>query len=179
MQQKVDINSFLVTKLKDEHCSFIKYDIEASIDEVESEEDHIKLKYKFILLSNPTNVKLSIDGFTTIHGNQQDMAKHLSNDERNIPRIVNALYQEIFPFLYITSKTMHIPCPAYKLADISKTRQPEETPALSEDDESRELESSEVIKSTDNPVETKKQIDIETEIPESRVQEQEQEIRTV
>ncbi|MGB6463975.1 MAG: hypothetical protein WBF38_07110 [Nitrosotalea sp.] len=172
MQQKVDINSFLVTKLKDEHCSFIKYDIEASIDEVESEEDHIKLKYKFILHSNPTNVKLSIDGFTTIYGNQQDMAKHLCNDERNIPRIVNAIYQEIFPFLYITSKTMQIPCPAYRLADIAKARQSDVTPTLAQVEKNVELEPSEDTKLVDNPVEIENQVDIETEIQESLIQEQ-------
>lgn len=120
MHQRVEINSFMVTKLKDE-ISFTKYDIEASIDEVESEDDHVRLKYRFVLLSNPTNVKISVDGFTSVYGNQQEITRHLSNDERNIPRVVNALYQEVFPFLYITSKTMQIPCPAYKLADITKS----------------------------------------------------------
>ncbi|MDE1863777.1 MAG: hypothetical protein KGI33_12870, partial [Thaumarchaeota archaeon] len=103
MNQNVEINSFLVTKIKDGYNSFTRYDIEVSMDEVESEEDHAKLKYRFILLSNPTNVKISIDGFTTIYGNSQEMTKQLSNDEKNVPRIVNTLYQEIFPFLYITS----------------------------------------------------------------------------
>ncbi len=152
MQQKVEINSFLVTKLKDVYDSFTKYDIEASIDEVKSEDDHVRLKYKFVLLSNPANVKLSLDGFTTVYGNRQEIAKHLSNDEKNIPRVVNALYQEIFPFLYITSKTMQIPCPAYRLSEIAKPHQSEET-ILGSVEESMEI-NSDMLKTTDNMIES-------------------------
>jgi len=168
MQQRVEINSFLATKLKDDGI-FAKYDIEASIDEVESEENHVKLKYKFVLLSNPTNVKISIDGFTTIYGNQQEMAKQMSNDEKNIPHVINSLYQEIFPFLYITSKTMHIPCPAYKLADIAKTNQRDMTPLL-EQVEEKHVE----ITTHDDTrlVNALTKEDIETETPESIMQEQ-------
>ncbi len=169
MQQKVEINSFLVTKLKDSYDSFTKYDIEASIDEVESEDDHIKLKYKFVLLSNPTNVKLSIDGFTTVYGNHQEMTKHLGNDERNIPRVVNSLYQEIFPFLYITSKTMQIPCPAYKLSDITKARQSEET-SLEHLEEKIEVAPTEQAKLSDEIMEIENQPDIES--AESLIEEQ-------
>ena len=172
MHQKVEINSFMVTKLKDDN-SFTKYDIEASIDEVESEDDHVRLKYRFVLLSNPTNVKISIDGFTTVYGNSQEVAKHLSNDERNIPRVVNTLYQEIFPFLHITSKTMHIPCPAYKLADIAKANQHNMTPTLEHVEERQtELEPTEQMKSIDNLVEIEKRIDVETEIPDPIIEEQ-------
>ncbi len=152
MQQRVEINSFLVTKLKDAYDSFTKYDIEASIDEVKSEDDHVRLKYKFVLLSNPANVKLSLDGFTTVYGNRQEIAKHLSNDEKNIPRVVNALYQEIFPFLYVTSKTMQIPCPAYRLSEIAKPRQSEET-TLGSVEESMEI-NSDMVKPADNMIES-------------------------
>lgn len=168
MQQRVEINSFLATKLKDD-CIFSKYDIEAAIDEVESEENHVKLKYKFVLLSNPTNVKISIDGFTTIYGNQQEMAKQLGNDEKNIPHVINSLYQEIFPFLFITSKTMQIPCPAYKLADIAKTNQREPTPLLEQIEEKHaESGTHEDVELTNDLTE----VDIETETPESIIQEQ-------
>ncbi|GEM_PF-5964621 len=173
MHQKVEINSFSVTKLKDEHSFFTKYDIEASIDEVESEEDHVRLKYKFVLLSNPTNVKISMDGFTTVYGNRQEISNHLGNDEKNIPRVVNAMYQEIFPYLYITSKTMQIPCPAYKLADIAKTSQREATPSLEQPEEKHvEMQRYDDAKSVDSLADAEKQSDFELETPESLVQEQ-------
>ncbi len=169
MQQRVEISSFQVSKIKDRYDSFTKYDIEASIDEVESEDDHIKLKYKFVLLSNPTNVKISVDGFTTVYGNQQEMTRQLSNDERNIPRAVSTLYQEIFPFLYITSKTMEIPCPAYKLSDISKARQIEETQPV-QVEEKIELEPMEHVTPSDELTEIQSQPSIEP--AQSLIQEQ-------
>ena len=172
MYQKVEINSFLATKLRDDH-SFTKYDIEASIDEVESEEDHVKLKYRFVLLSNPTNVKMSMDGFTLIYGNRQEIARHLSNDERNIPRVVNALYQEIFPYLYITSKTMQIPCPAYKLADISKTDPRGISPMDEQADEKHAMpDPNEGIKSAGTHDDVEKQYGQHTEPQESLIEEQ-------
>lgn len=172
MHQKVEINSFLATKLKDD-ISFTKYDIEASIDEVESEEDHVRLKYRFVLLSNPTNVKISIDGFTTVHGNQQEITRQLGNDERNIPRVVNTIYQEIFPFLYITSKTMFISCPAYKLADIAKTNEHGMRNSLGQTQENH-TESHSVMNNTlsdNHPIEVS-QNGTEAESTESIIQEQ-------
>ncbi len=178
MHQKVELNSFLVTKLKEERGFFTKYDIEASIDEVESEDDHVKLRYKFVLLSNPTNVKISMDGFTTVYGNQQEIAVHLGNDEKNIPRVVNALYQEIFPYLYITSKTMQIPCPAYRLSDITKASQSDMTPPLEKTKEKHmTTETSHETTSLVSLPNGEKQPDIELESSESLIQEQE--IRTV
>ncbi|MDE1764368.1 MAG: hypothetical protein KGH88_09045 [Thaumarchaeota archaeon] len=176
MRQSVEINSFLVTKLKDD-SPFAKYDIEASIDEVENEEGSVRLRYKFVLLSNPTNVKISLDGFATIYGNTQEMADHLGNDEKNIPRVVNSLYQEIFPFVYITSKTMQIPCPAYRLADIAKTGQHSMAQALEKDEEKHVK--TELLSDTiaDDITDTEKQTGREIETPQSLVQEQK--IRTV
>ncbi len=121
MNPKVEISSLSVNKLKNEQSSFVKYDIEASIDEVESTETEVVLKYKFVLLSNPTNTKISVDGLTTIHGNETEISKYLSPDEKNIPSVVNTIYQEIFPLFYIVSKSMQIPCPAYRLSEISSS----------------------------------------------------------
>ncbi|HEV2193478.1 MAG TPA: hypothetical protein VGR54_07680 [Nitrosopumilaceae archaeon] len=125
MNPKVEINSLSINKLKNEQNSFVKYDIEASLDEVENMETKVVLKYKFVLLSNPTNIKISVDGFTTIFGNETEISKHLSPDEKNIPSVVNTIYQEVFPLFYIVSKSMQIPCPAYRLSEISSSRKNE------------------------------------------------------
>ncbi len=122
MNPKVEISSLSVNKLKNEQSSFVKYDIEASIDEVESTETEVVLKYKFVLLSNPTNTKISVEGLTTICGNETEISKYLSPDEKNIPSVVNTIYQEVFPLFYIVSKSMQIPCPAYRLSEISSSR---------------------------------------------------------
>jgi len=123
MNPKVDIASLTVSKLKS-GMSFEKYNIDVSIDEVENSEAGIKLKYKFILLSTPTNSKISIEGFTSIQGSEAEVAKHLAPDERNIPLVVNLIYQELFPLFYMTTKSLDIPCPAYKISEISAAQSP-------------------------------------------------------
>ena len=128
----MDIASLTVSKLKS-GMSFEKYNIDVSIDEVENNETGIKLKYKFILLSTPTNSKISVEGFTSIQGSEAEVAKHLAPDERNIPLIVNLIYQELFPLFYMTAKSLEIPCPAYKISEISaaqslKAKTPSQAP---------------------------------------------------
>lgn len=123
MNPKVEINSISITKLNNEQKNFIKYNIEASFDELENTETEVKIKYKFVLLSNPTNTKISTDGVATIQGDQTEISKFLSPDEKNIPHVVNNIYQEIFPLFYVLSKSMQIPCPAYRLSQISTSQQ--------------------------------------------------------
>jgi hypothetical protein len=120
---KVEINSLVFSKLKTEQNSFTKYDIEAALDELENTETEVKLKFKFALLSNPTNTKIMVEGLATVNGNQSETSKLLSPDEKNIPLVVNMIYQEIFPLFYIISKSMQIPCPAYQLSKISQSQQ--------------------------------------------------------
>jgi len=123
MNPKVEINSLVFSKLKSEQNSFTKYDIEAALDELENTETEVKLKFKFALLSNPTNTKIMVEGLATVNGNQSETSKLLSPDEKNIPLVVNMIYQEIFPLFYIISKSMQIPCPAYQLSKISQSQQ--------------------------------------------------------
>ena len=123
MNPKVEINSLVFNKLKTEQNSFTKYDIEAALDELENNETEVKLKFKFALLSNPTNTKIMVEGLATVNGNQSETSKLLSPDEKNIPLVVNMIYQEIFPLIYIISKSMQIPCPAYQLSKISQSQQ--------------------------------------------------------
>ncbi|MGI0069664.1 MAG: hypothetical protein ACREAN_05345, partial [Nitrosopumilaceae archaeon] len=104
---------------------FVKYDIDVSLDEVENNDSGIKLKYRFVLLSNPTNTKISVEGIASILGNESEVSKSLEPDQRNIPLVVNTVYQEIFPLLYVISKSMHIPCPSYKLSQLSAAQKPE------------------------------------------------------
>ncbi len=119
MNPKIEITSLAVNKLKNSHDDFIKYNIDVSIDEIENNESGIKLKYKFVLFSNPTNTKLTVEGFASLFGNEMEMSKQLEPDQKNIPVVVNGIYQEVFPLIYIVSKTLQIPCPAYKLSQIS------------------------------------------------------------
>ena len=120
MNPKVEISSLFVSKLKND-VTFQKYNIDVSIDEVENNESGIKIKYKFVLLSTPTNSKITVEGIASILGNEAEVTKYLEPDEKNIPNIVNTIYQELFPLFCIVTKSVEIPCPAYKISQISES----------------------------------------------------------
>ena len=121
MIPKIDISAISVSRLKS-GVPFEKYHIDVAIDEVENSDLGIKLKYKFVLLSTPTNAKISVEGLTSLSGNENQIAKFLEPDQKNVPMIVNIVYQEILPLLYVLTKSIDIPCPAYKISQISQTQ---------------------------------------------------------
>ena len=123
LDHKIEISSLSVNRLKNNHDDFVKYDIDVSLDEVENNESGIKLKYKIILLSNPTNTKFTAEGLALLFGNETEVSKQLEPDQKNIPVIVNVIYQDIFPLVYIVCKSMQIPVPAYKLSQIASAAQ--------------------------------------------------------
>jgi len=125
MNPKVEIHSLSISKSKSEQTAFNKYDIEAALEEVGSTDTEAKIKYTLILLSNPKHTRISVEGISVISGNQSEISHYLSQDENNIPRIASTIYQELFPLFYVISKSMQIPCPAFKLSQISPTSQSE------------------------------------------------------
>ena len=135
MNLKIEINSISFSKLKNEQ-GFVKYNIEASLDEVKNIDSEVVLKYRLVLLSNPTNAKITVEGLSTLYGDQSEISKQLSPDEKNIPIVLNLIYQDIFPLFFIISKSMQIPCPAYRLSQMSSTPQTEkiESDVLHESD---------------------------------------------
>src|SRR6185437_4548536 len=126
MNPKIEITSLSFSKLKNEH-SFSKYNIEASLDEAENRDSEVVLKYKLIFLSNPTNAKISVEGLATLYGDQAEISSQLNPDEKNIPLILSSIYQEIFPLFFIVAKSMQIPCPAYRLSQMTAPSQPDKT----------------------------------------------------
>jgi hypothetical protein len=162
MNPKIEINSLSITKLNNEQNSFVKYNIDASIDEIKNTDTEIKLKYRFVLMSNPTNTKINVEGMASIYGEPTDIAKHLSSSEKNIPLVVNTIYQEIFPLFYVISKSMQIPCPAYKLHQMSTSQKPETVIASNPPQVEESLESKDVVESNANhEIMTEKPIQIE------------------
>lgn len=124
MNMKIEINSVSFSKLKNEQ-GFVKYNIEASLDEIKNTDSEVVLRYRLVLLSNPTNAKITVEGVSTLYGDQNEISKQLSPDEKNIPVVLNLIYQEIFPLFFIMTKSMQIPCPAYRLSQMSHVPQTE------------------------------------------------------
>lgn len=123
MNTQVTVNNMTISKSKNPHEPFVKYDIEAQLEEIENTDEETKVKYEFTLLSNPKNIRINIDGLAMIHGNQSEISQFLEQDKNNIPRILHIIYQELFPLFYTNSLAMHIPCPAYKLSQIESPAQ--------------------------------------------------------
>ncbi len=128
MNPKVEIHLLSIAKSKSEQTAFKKYDIEASLEEIGSTDTQTKVKYALTLLSNPKNTRISVEGQATIFGNQSETSYYLNQDENNIPRIASIIYQELFPLFYVISKSMEIPCPAFKLSHISEPSQSDANP---------------------------------------------------
>ena len=119
MNPKIELRSLSISRSADEIVNFEKYDIEASLEEIESTETEMKIKFAFTIVSNPKNTRVSIEGLARIFANQSEASKLLDQDENHIPNIVHVIYQEIFSLLYVISKSFQIPIPAYKLSNIS------------------------------------------------------------
>ncbi len=121
MHPKVELGSLAISKSEEDQSAFIKYDIDASLDEVKTTENFSKLKFSFTILSDPKNIRLIADGLVTIVGNQSKREEVLVNDEKNIPKILNQIYQNLFPTFFLVAKCIEVPCPPYMLGGISKT----------------------------------------------------------
>jgi len=94
---------------------FHKYDVEASIDEIENTESHSTFKYGFTILSNPKNVHLSIEGTTKTIGDSKERDDVLAKDENGVPKILSVIYQELFPTFFLLSKSLNVSCPPIQI----------------------------------------------------------------
>ena len=120
MYPKVEIASLAISKSEAEPPAFIKYDIDASLDEVKTTEELSTLKFSFTILSDPKSIRLVVDGFATIFGKESKRDEVLQNDENNIPKILNLIYQDLFPTLFMVTKSIAVHCPPFMLGTISQ-----------------------------------------------------------
>jgi len=121
MHPKVELDSLTVSKSEVDLLSFIKYDIDAALDEVKVTEKLSKLKFSFTVLSDPKNIRMVVDGFATIEGTESERGKILENDENSIPKILNLIYQDLFATFFMLAKSIKIPCPPHILGKITKS----------------------------------------------------------
>ena len=94
---------------------FHKYDVEASIDEIENADTYSTFKYGFTILSNPKNVRLFIEGMTKVTGDSKERDDILSKDENDVPKILSVIYQELFPTFFLLSKSLNVSCPPIQI----------------------------------------------------------------
>lgn len=112
---QVDLNSISMSKNDPKNTVFHKYDVEASIDEIENADTHSTFKYGFTILSNPKNVRLFIEGITKISGDSKERDNVLTKDENDVPKILSVIYQELFPTFFLLSKSLNVSCPPIQI----------------------------------------------------------------
>ncbi len=174
----MDLNSISMSKNEPKVTTITKYDVEAAIDEVENGEEESVFKYDFTILSDPKNVRLSIDGIVRIHGDQIERDEILTKDENDIPKILTVIYQELFPTFFLLSKTLNVSCPPHTIGKMGEAptqevqsetvsdTESEITETVAETVSDAESEIEETVSDTESETETEKTTDeVELEKP--------------
>ncbi len=174
LNAQIELNSISMSKNDPKIPKLDKYDVEANIDEVENTEEVSVYKYGFTALSNPKNVRLSIEGITRIFGDTIERNEILEKDENDVPKILTMIYQELFPTFFLLSKTLNVSCPPHQIGAMGETLEkdveaPEETVEVSEEtvevsDETVEVSDENVTDETESPQETSIESEPENDI---------------
>ncbi len=116
MIHEVEVSNLMFNKISNEQKNFNKYNINVELEEESSDDEKTILKYSLDLTSNPKNAVINISGNTTLSGDPSEIEKFLKQEDEKTPEVVSLIYQELFPLMYIISKTMKIPSPSHTLS---------------------------------------------------------------
>ncbi len=170
LKAEIELNSISMSKNDPKITKLDKYDVEASIDEVENTEELSVYKYGFTALSNPKNVRLSIEGVARIFGDSIERNEILEKDENDVPKILTMIYQELFPTFFLLSKTLNVSCPPHQIGAMGERL--EKDVEVSDENETSESESPE---ETSTESESPEETSAESESPEETSAESEPE----
>ena len=167
LKAQIELNSISMSKNDPKITEFEKYDVEATIDEVDNNDELSVYKYGFTALSNPKNVRLSIEGIARISGDTIERNEILEKDENDVPKILTMIYQELFPTFFLLSKTMNVSCPPHQIGTMGETLEkdveaPEETVEAVE--ETVEMSDENETPETELPQETTIESEPETDV---------------
>lgn len=155
MNIQVEVRSLNTSKNSADFTTFKKYDVEISINETENATDHSTLQYAFVITSNPKNARFAMEGTAKLIGSPEQRDEILSKTDGSVPIILTAIYQELFPTLFIMSKSLNVPCPPYKIggSQMTETPQTENTATTKESDPIADTEAQTKVE-TPSPTET-------------------------
>jgi hypothetical protein len=118
MKAQIDLNSISMSKNDPKIKQFDKYDVEANIEEIDNSENESLFKYGFTALSNPKNVRLTIEGIAKISGDSSERNELLNKDDNDVPKILTMIYHELFPTFFLLSKSLNVSCPPHTIGSI-------------------------------------------------------------
>jgi len=164
MNSQVELNTISMSKNDSKNTKFVKYDVEASIDEIENNENLSAFKYGFTILSDPKNVRLAIEGIARIEGDASERDDILTKDDNDIPKILTLIYQELFPTFFLLSKSLNVSCPPHMIGAMGSGPVTSTEEVIEETPEQANMtsESSDVIDESSDEIET-------PDIPQSTV----------
>ena len=180
LKAEIELNSISMSKNDPKITKLDKYDVEANIDEVENTEEMSVYKYGFTALSDPKNVRLSIEGIARIFGDSIERNEILEKDEHDVPKILTMIYHELFPTFFLLSKTLNVSCPPHQIGAMGDrlenqvSDEDETTENVSPQETSVESETDIQNDSVEQEQETSVESESETDIKQDSV-EQEQE----
>ena len=116
MESQIDISNLSFNRASTQNNDFKKYEINVDLEEESSTDRQTTLKYSLDLTSTPKNSVISITGYATFSGNQDELENYLQKSDNSIPKPVVNIYEEIFPLMYIISKNMNMPSPAHTIS---------------------------------------------------------------
>ena len=160
MQFTLSIESFNVNNTGKENSEFEKYNIDVKLDEIANTENSCVLKYGYAFMSSPKGIRLDLEGTINLNGSQAELERMYQKDEQNIPHILRQSYHELYPVLFMITKSMNIPCPPYEISktmDISNETTPsqdEETISDTTEVESTSQDTADAKESEHNPFES-------------------------
>ena len=134
MNAQVELTSIAMSKNDPKILKIDKYDVDASIEEVDNSEQQSIFKYGFTALSNPKNVRLAIEGIAKISGDAVERNKILEKDENDVPKILTMIYHELFPTFFLLSKSLNVASPPHTIGSVGLSEETQ-TDDLSEDSE--------------------------------------------
>ena len=117
MKLNLVIDSFNVINSTKKEPEFTKYSIDASLNEISSTENSCEMKYGYTFSSIPKGIQLNLEGFVNCSGNSSELTQIYQKDGEDIPNILRMSYQELYPILFMITKSMKIPCPPYELTE--------------------------------------------------------------
>jgi len=138
-----------------------KYDVEAAIDEIENTDEQSIFKYDFTILSDPKNIRLSIDGIARIHGDSIERDGILTKDENEVPKILTTIYQELFPTFFLLSKTLNVSCPPHNIGKMGEMPS-QEIPESEIESETKPESSTDEVESETKPESSTDEVESET-----------------
>jgi hypothetical protein len=166
LKAEIELNAISMSKNDPKITKLDKYDVEANLEEVENTEDVSVYKYGFTALSNPKNVRLSIEGIARIFGDSIERSEILEKDEHDVPKILTMIYHELFPTFFLLSKTLNVSCPPHQIGAMGEKVEKEVEMSDENETTEKEVEMSDENETTEteSPQETSIESEPETDI---------------